>query len=426
MRNLIRHSGNIFSQIEYKKEICALGFLFFMWGLISSLNDLLVPYLRGVFDLSYVQAMLVQFSFFSVFFIFSIPLGILVNKIGYQKGIVFGLSVASLGCILFFPAAQLISYPIFLLALAVIAIGVCCLQVAANPYVALLGSKKTASSRLNLTQGFNALGTTFAPFLASIFIFSALGQVVPNADSVKLPYLMIATLLATLAFAFSRLRLHPVVHAASVEALDSNDAQLVNFKSMMQTLMTHKPLMYGALGIFFYVGVEVSIGSLLVNFISDTSIGNMSEAKASEYVVIFWAGSMIGRFAGFFLMYRIRPHRILLFNTVMASLCIIMAVFSSGYWAMWSILTVGLCNSIMFPTIFILAVTKLGVVMSQASGILCLAIIGGAIIPVMQGFLADAVGIQLSLLLALVSYSYIAFFALRGYKNINKIVLDNE
>lgn len=423
LKSVMRYSGNAFSQIEYKKEICVLGFLFFMWGLISSLNDLLVPYLRGVFDLSYMQAMLVQFCFFSVFFIFSIPLGMLINKIGYQKGIVFGLSVASLGCVLFLPAAQLISFPTFLLALAVIAVGVCCLQVAANPYVALLGSAKTASSRLNLVQGFNALGTTFAPFLASIFIFSAIGEVDSDASNIQLPYLMIAAVLAMLALVFSRLHLAPAVQSSPT--LESRSNQLANVKNMMQVLIAHRPLMLGTLAIFFYVGVEVSVSSLLINFIADPLIGNMSEAKASEYVVIFWAGSMIGRFVGFFLMYRIRPQCILLFNTLMASLCIIMAVFSSGHWAMWSILMVGLCNSILFPTIFILAVNKLNTAMSYASGILCLAIIGGAIIPVIQGSLADAVGIQLSLLLALVSYGYIIFFAVSGYKNIHQTLFGN-
>ena len=417
----MRQLGNGFPQMEYKKEIFILSFLFFMWGLISSLNDMLVPYLRGVFDLSYLQAMMVQFSFFSVYFVFSIPLGMLVDKIGFQKGIIVGLAVASIGCMMFFPAVQLISYLTFLLAISVIAIGVCCLQVSANPYVALLGSSKTASSRLNLTQGFNALGTTSAPYLASIFIFSSLGPVALNASSLQLPYLIIAAVLAVLAFIISRLRLHSVSHVVSVatgerDISESGNGESANFSQMMQALMAHKPLMYGALGIFFYVGVEVSIGSLLINFIADPSIGNMSESKASGYVVFFWAGSMVGRFVGFFLMYRIRPDRILLFNTVMASLCIIMAVLSSGHWAMWSILMVGLCNSIMFPTIFILAVAKLGMAMSQASGILCLAIIGGAIIPVIHGLLADTIGLQPSLMLALVSYGYIAFFAIRGYK----------
>jgi len=386
-----------------------------MWGLISCLNDLLVPYLRGVFDLSYAQAMMVQFSFFSAYFLFSIPLGLLINRIGYQQGIVMGLLISAAGCMIFLPASELTSYAVFLLALFVIATGVCCLQVSANPYVTLMGSASSAASRLNLTQGFNSLGTTVAPFIASVFIFSSFNDSMPTAKDLQMPYFVIALMLILLASLFRRSYLPKVSYR--VEAEQVKDTQQVNVKGMLLLLCTHRHLMFGALGIFFYVGVEVSIGSLLVNFIADPTIGNMPEASASLYVTIFWSGAMVGRFLGFYLMRHVAPNVLLAVNTALASMLILLAVFTSGQLAMWSILLVGLCHSIMFPTIFSLAIAGLGVATPQGSGILCLAIIGGAVIPIFQGLLADAVGLQLSLILTLVSYTYIAFFAVCGYKS---------
>lgn len=384
-----------------------------MWGFLSCLNDLLVPYLRGVFNLSYAQAMMVQFSFYSAFFLFSIPLGFVVGKVGYKKGIVLGLSIAALGCLLFYPAAQLLAYSFFLFALFVLAIGICCLQVAANPYVVLLGPEQTASRRLNLTQGFNSLGTTMAPFFAAIFIFSTLSEVASGADAVKFPYVFIAGTLVALAVVFNHLKLPQIV---SVNESPSDTARgkkepVRNLKQVVNILSSNRPLLLGALGIFFYVGVEVSVGSLLVNFIADSAIGNMTIAQASQYVTLFWMAAMIGRFIGFMLMAWIRPSRLLLFNALAACFLIGSAVMSKGHWAMWSILMVGLCNSIMFPTIFSLAITKAGAFTSHSSGVLCLAIVGGAVLPILQGGLADTIGLQNSFAMTLVGYLYIAWYA---------------
>ncbi|MAV75848.1 MAG: glucose/galactose MFS transporter [Actinobacteria bacterium TMED172] len=408
------------------RELYIISFIFFMWGLLSCLNDLLVPYLRGVFDLNYTQAMMVQFSFFSAYFLFSIPLGLLINRIGYQKGIVLGLLISAVGCVMFLPAAQLPSYTAFLLALFVIATGVCCLQVSANPYVTSMGPEETAANRLNLTQGFNSLGTTVAPFIASIFIFSAFTELSPSAKEVQAPYLVIALLLVLLALFLSRFDLPTTTYSSLSNVEFDENKQSVNLKSMVSLLCKHRHLMYGVLGIFFYVGVEVSIGSLLVNFIADPTIGNMSEASASQYVVIFWAGAMFGRFLGFYLMFHVAPNVLLTFNTALASVLILLSVFTTGQLAMWSILLVGLCHSIMFPTVFSLAIIKLGAATPQASGILCLAIIGGAVIPIFQGLLADTVGLQMSLILALVSYTYIAFFAVYGYKPTNNLIKEQS
>lgn len=421
MKTVDNESQGVTQQNPYRHELYIFSFLFFMWGFLSCLNDLLVPYMRGIFDLSYAQAMMVQFSFFSAFFLFAIPIGFIVDKVGYKRGIVLGLSLASLGCIFFYPAAQSVSYPFFLFALFVLALGICCLQVSANPYVVLLGPEKTGSSRLNLVQGFNSLGTTVAPYFAALFIFSSMEKVT-GADGLKLPYLSIALVLAILAFVFNRLKLPQTYSSEKNESTHevTKKKPSVSLKEIIIILSSSRSLLFGALGIFFYVGVEVSIGSLLINFIAEPSIGNMSEAKASEYVTLFWAGAMVGRFFGAFLMYWIKPNVILMMCALTACVLVGTAVASSGQLAMWSILAVGLCNSIMFPTIFSLSIGKAGVFTSQASGILCLAIVGGAIIPIMQGLLADAVGLQLSLSLPIVGYLYIVFYSCYGFNAVDK------
>lgn len=388
-----------------------------MWGFLSCLNDLLVPYLRGVFSLTYTQAMMVQFSFYSAFFLFAIPLGFVVDKLGYKKGIILGLTIASLGCLLFYPAAQLVAYSVFLFALFVLAIGICCLQVAANPYVVLLGPEHTASRRLNLTQGFNSLGTTVAPYFAAIFIFSTMAEVTSGVDAVKLPYVFIAGTLVALALVFSRLKLPQVTSAAVSQAIiaEGKRKPVTSPRQVVSMLSSNRPLLLGAVGIFFYVGVEVSVGSLLVNFIADPAIGNMTIVQASQFVTLFWVAAMIGRFIGFILMAWIRPSRLLLFNALAACFLIASAVLSKGHWAMWSILMVGLCNSIMFPTIFSLAIAKMGAFASHGSGVLCLAVVGGAVIPIFQGALADTIGLQNSFGLTLVGYLYIAWYACQNF-----------
>jgi FHS family L-fucose permease-like MFS transporter len=410
-------SGFFSTPNEQKSAIYALSFLFFMWGFLSCLNDLLVPYLRGVFSLTYTQAMMVQFSFYSAFFLFAIPLGFVVDKLGYKKGIILGLTIASLGCLFFYPAAQLVAYSVFLFALFVLAIGICCLQVAANPYVVLLGPEHTASRRLNLTQGFNSLGTTVAPYFAAIFIFSTMAEVTSGVDAVKLPYVFIAGTLVALALVFSRLKLPQVMSAAVSQAsiAEGKRKPVTSPRQVVSMLSSNRPLLLGAVGIFFYVGVEVSVGSLLVNFIADPAIGNMTIVQASQFVTLFWVAAMIGRFIGFILMAWIRPSRLLLFNALAACFLIASAVLSKGHWAMWSILMVGLCNSIMFPTIFSLAIAKMGAFASHGSGILCLAIVGGAVIPIFQGALADTIGLQNSFGLNLVGYLYIAWYACQNF-----------
>ncbi len=388
---------------SYRFALIALTSLFFMWGFITCLNDILIPYLKGAFDLNYTQAMLVQFCFFSAYFIVSLPAGKLVGRVGYQKGMVIGLGIACLGCVLFYPAASNGVYALFLGALFVLASGITILQVAANPYVSALGPAETAPSRLTMTQAFNALGTTVAPFFGSILIFSEGAEVIKgDASATQIPYLMLAGGLLVLAGIFAALKLP---HLSNQE---------VHSEHVSGSAWQYKHLTLGALGIFLYVGAEVAIGSTLVNFFSQGNIAGMHEAEAAKYISYYWGGAMVGRFIGAAIMQKISGRTVLAFNAISAFVLVLAAVFFDGHFAMWAILAVGLCNSVMFPTIFSLALNGLGKHTAQGSGILCLAIVGGAVVPLFQGMLADSIGLQWSFLLPALCYVYIAFYGIKG------------
>lgn len=389
----------------YRFALISLTTLFFMWGFITCLNDILIPYLKGAFNLSYTQAMLIQFCFFSAYFIVSLPAGMIVSKIGYQKGIVLGLAIACVGCLMFYPAAAHGIYAVFLIALFVLASGITILQVSANPYVTALGNPDTASSRLTMTQAFNSLGTTVAPFFGSYLIFGVSGEhnsATASASDVQVPYLILAFTLLLLALVFLYLKL-PKLHHTNA-----------NTKVFSGGAWHHRHLVLGALGIFMYVGAEVAIGSMIVNYLANPSVAGLSEGKASKLLAYFWGGAMVGRFIGALVMQKISGGKVLAFNAVMAIALILISINSEGAVALWSMLGVGLFNSIMFPTIFSLALHKLGKDTPQGSGILCLAIVGGAIIPLLQGVLADSVGVTLSFLLPAVCYVYIAYYGLVG------------
>ncbi|WP_226960846.1 sugar MFS transporter [Thalassotalea sp. LPB0316] len=376
-----------------------------MWGFITCLNDILIPHLKAVFDLSYTQAMLIQFCFFGAYFLVSLPAGKLVKSVGYQKGIVIGLIIAACGCLGFYPAASMQSYPVFLFALFVLASGITILQVSANPYVSILGKPETASSRLTMTQAFNSLGTTVAPFFGAYLILEQAGHEVANsAESVQTPYLLLAAMLLVLAAIFAYLKL-PNMHEEEEQE-----------EQVQGSAWQHKHLVLGAVGIFVYVGAEVSIGSFLVNFLGEENIAGLEEANAAKYIAYYWGGAMVGRFIGAGVMQKIAAGKVLAFNAVAAMALLLVTMMTEGHIAMWSILLVGLCNSIMFPTIFSLAITGLGRHTSQGSGILCLAIVGGAIVPLFQGMLADSIGIQASFILPVFCYAYIAYYGLVGSK----------
>ncbi|WP_343840635.1 sugar MFS transporter [Bowmanella denitrificans] len=385
--------------------LVSLTSLFFMWGFITALNDILIPHLKAVFSLSYTQAMLVQFCFFGAYFLISVPAGRLVDKIGFQRGIATGLLTAACGCLLFVPSALYATYWMFLMALFVLAAGITILQVAANPLVTLLGNPDTASSRLTMTQAFNSLGTTVAPVLGGILIFSHT-QTEQSADSVIAPYIGLALILVAMALCFFRLQLPQPQLEHTQSTTDDRHRSLFHYPH----------LILGAVGIFVYVGAEVSIGSFLVNFLGEAHVMAMTEAQASKYIAYYWGGAMVGRFIGAALMQRVAPGKLLAFNSLASMALILTAIVADGSLAMWSILAVGLCNSIMFPTIFSLAVRALGPDTGRGSGLLCLAIVGGAVVPLLQGMLADSLGLQLSFLLPLVCYLYIAFYGLAGAK----------
>ncbi|MDA9007729.1 sugar MFS transporter [Porticoccaceae bacterium] len=376
----------------------AMTCLFFFWGFITVLNDILIPFLKDSFNLNYTQAMLVQFCFFGAYFIVSPFAGKLIDKVGYQRGIVLGLLTAALGCILFYPSAQLNVYVLFLFALFVLASGITILQVAANPYVAALGPDKTAASRLNLAQAANSFGTFLGPIVGAALI---LGAVTADASAVQGPYLILAGLLLLLAVMFRFIKLPRI---SSVESDEDSEASVWN----------HRSLVLGALAIFLYVGGEVSIGSFLVNYFAESSIGGLSHEEAGKMVAYYWGAAMIGRLVGAAAMNYVAPTKYLSVNALIAIVMIIVSMNTTGSTAMWSILAVGFFNSIMFPTIFTLAVKGLGSLTSKGSGLVCQAIVGGALIPLVQGVAADMIGIQLSFIVPMLCYIYIGWYALRG------------
>jgi len=399
------------NDVDYRFALTSLTSLFFMWGFITCLNDILIPHLKGVFDLSYSQAMLVQFCFFGAYFIVSLPAGAIVKKLGYQKGIVLGLVIAAIGCLGFYPAASMHSYPVFLMALFVLASGITLLQVSANPYVSMLGDAKTASSRLTMTQAFNSLGTTVAPFFGALLILNQAAESMSaqaSAEAVQMPYVFLAAMLLGLAAIFAWLKLPNLSASDDVEQSDSS--------SDTGSAWQYNHLVLGAVGIFVYVGAEVSIGSFLVSFFAEPSIAGLEESEAAKYIAYYWGGAMVGRFIGAAVMQKVSGGKVLCFNSFFAVILILIATLSSGTLAMTAILLVGLCNSIMFPTIFSLAINGLGKHTSQGSGILCLAIVGGAIVPLIQGLLADSIGIQPSFFLPILCYLFIAYYGLSGSK----------
>jgi FHS family L-fucose permease-like MFS transporter len=404
---------------NYTRPLIIVTTLFFMWGFLTCLNDILVPHLKSIFDLSYTRVMLIQFAFFSAYFLFSLPWSRIVNTIGYQRTMVAGLLTMAAGAFLFIPAAVAVSFPLFLTALMVLAAGITGLQVSANPYVVVLGKPATASSRLDLTQAFNSLGTTVAPKLGGLLILSAaplaieqVRQLAPQAlqayrtseaASVKLPYLVIAIALLVLAIVIGTSKLPQIEHAAAPAGEGGQDS-----------IWKHPNLLFGALGIFAYVGAEVSIGSFLVNYFGLPGIADLSARDAAGYVSFYWGGAMIGRFLGAPVLRRIKAGNVLAVCATAAAVLVTTSMITGGHTAMWTILAVGFFNSIMFPTIFSLGVAELGPLTGNGSGLLNMAIVGGAVLPLIQGALADRFGLHHAFVLPVICYVYIFFYALSG------------
>jgi MFS transporter, FHS family, L-fucose permease len=406
--------------------------LFFMWGFVTCLNDILIPHLKAIFDLNYAAVMFVQFAFFSGYFVFAYPAGRIVEWIGYKPTMVAGLLTMAIGALLFVPAASVPAFGFFLAALVIVAAGMTALQVSANPYVSILGPPQTASSRLNLTQAFNSLGTTVAPFFGSWLILAAAPKSMDElrkmsapvlhayrlqeASSVKLPYLLIAGVLVALAITIALFKL-PVISTRRDAAGDESGHNRSEIK-----LLKQRHLLLGVLGIFVYVGAEVSIGSFLVNYFSQPYIGGMTEKQAAFYVSFYWGCAMVGRFIGSAVLQKLRTGTVL--GTVALAACalVIISMLTFGPVAMWSIILVGLFNSVMFPSIFTLAIAGLGPRTGEGSGLLVAAIVGGAILPVIQGTLADnpAIGIHHAFLLPVLCYLFICFYGFKGSRPVSE------
>lgn len=392
--------------------LSVLTALFFMMGFITCMNDILIPHLKAIFDLTYFQAMLIQFCFFTAYAIMSMPMGKLVEKVGYKNGVIGGFLLTAVGCLLFYPAAGSASYPTFLGALFILASGVTLLQVAGNPYVTLLAKPGKESSTLTLVQAFNSLGTTVAPLLGSALILSdaatqATATQAEQIASVQIPYLGLAGLLILLALFVKMIKLPDARKIAEAETEHNHDGKT--------SVWQYKHLVLGAVGIFCYVGAEVSIGSLLVSVMEVTA--GLDHATGAKFLALYWGGAMVGRFLGSAVMNKIAPNKYLAFNSLMAVALITIAILANGgAVSMWALIAIGFFNSIMFPTIFSLATKGLGKFTGIASGVICTAIVGGAIVPVVQGFFADHIGLLLSFVVSAMCYLYIVFFAVKGHK----------
>ena len=404
---------------SYNAPLAVVTTLFFMWGFLTCLNDILVPHLKPIFDLNYARVMLIQFAFFGAYFIFSLPSAKIVDWMGYQRSMVVGLLTMGLGAFLFVPAASVPSFPLFLGALIVLAAGITCLQVAANPYVTVLGRPETASSRLNLTQAFNSLGTFLAPFFGGLLILSSapksmdeIRAMAPDAlqvyrlheaATVKTPYVGLGIALVLLAVAIGSFKLPTIPHAQHKVGEKVNDS-----------IWKHPNLIFGAIAIFVYVGGEVAIGSFLVNYFTQPEIAGLTEKVAASFVAFYWGGAMVGRFIGSALLQKVSTRGLLGVCAVCAAALVAISMLTTGHTAMYSIILVGFFNSIMFPSIFTLGVAELGPLTGDGSGVMIMAIVGGAIIPVAQGAIADRIGIHHAFFLPVICYLYILFFALSG------------
>ncbi len=432
-------------QKSYRSSFILLTILFFLWGFITVLVDSLIPRLRELFTLTYFQAGLVQFAFFGAYFLLSIPASYILSKIGYKKGIILGLLTMTTGCLLFYPAASYRVFGVFMLAYFILAGGMTILQVAANPFVAVLGSEDGASSRLNLSQAFNSLGTAIAPAVGALFILNdtiktedeiaSLTETAKEtylsseASAVQTPFLGLALFIGLIAIIFLFAKLPKMMSEKSTGTYGEA------FKN--------KNLMLGVLGIFFYVGAEVAIGSYLVNYFLDMSLvdvikehrfmkliaegilnsgitDNDDKAIVGVFVTFYWSGAMIGRFIGSYLTRVMKPGKVLGIFATIAITLILISISTTGLVSMWSILAVGLFNSIMFPTIFTLSIDGLGELKPKGSGLLCTAIVGGALIPPLYGYLTDVIGFKIALFFIVLCYAYILYF---GYRNSKKLVI---
>ncbi|GFE75161.1 MFS transporter [Novosphingobium sp. TCA1] len=408
--------------VRYGPALTLLASLFFMWGFITVINNTLLPHLRSVFDLSYTQTTLIESVWFIAYFVASIPSAKLIERVGYQKSLVIGLLIMAAGALGMTLAASIPSYGVTLVMLFVIASGITLLQVAANPYVAVVGKPETASSRLNLVQALNSAGTMLAPLFGAYLILgrsksgtSAAGTVLTDAErladahSVILPYALVAVVLVILAVVIAKFPL---------PAMGSANSRLAKEQRKHLSLWSHRNLVFGIPAIFIYLIAEIGVANLFVNFVSQPDIANLTHEQAGKYLTFLWGGMMVGRFAGSAIMQRFDAGKVLAFFSVGAFAVMMITVFAHGPVAMWSLILVGLFHSIMFPTIFTLGIKGLGPLTEEGSGLLVMAIAGGSLV-IVQGWLADNYGLQNSFLLTAICELYVLFYALWGSKTTN-------
>jgi FHS family L-fucose permease-like MFS transporter len=407
--------------------------LFFMVGFLTCLNDIVSPHLKSIFGLNYTEVQSIPFFFFSSYFVFSLPSGKLVETFGYKKTMVVGLFIMALGAIGFLPAAHFALFPLFLAALVILAAGMTVVQVAINPYVTVIGPPQTAASRLNLAQAFNSVGTFIAPFIGTALIlrnatppltsdkFRTLTVVEQHAyralqaSTVNKPYLLIALALVILALALATIKLK-TTHGISENTQDFRPGAFSEALARPDSIWQHPWLLFASLGIFLYVGAEVSIGNLLVNYMGLHDIGNLPEGTAGYLLMVYWGGAMAGRFIGSALLQKMRAGTLLGIAAVGAFALCIISLFTTGHVAMGTMLAVGFCNSIMFPSIFTMGIQDLGPLTSKGSSLLVAAILGGAIIPKLQGMLADHIGLHSSFIIPTICYIYIAGFGIASIR----------
>ncbi|CAN5427074.1 L-fucose:H+ symporter permease [soil metagenome] len=389
--------------------------LFFIFGGITSLNDVIIPKLKDLFTLSYGQALLVQSAFFAAYFIFSIPAAAVVRKAGYLRSAAIGLLTMTAGCLLFVPASSSGMFGVFLIALFVLAAGITTVQVVANPLISLLGPPRTASSRLTFAQAFNSLGTTVFPYVGSILILGSLTRVDPatlsgaaldayrtaETRTVVHTYLGLAVALVVVAIVVwsQRKRL--------TDPVDDSGSILKAFE-----LLERPRFGIGVLCIFLYVGAEVAIGSLIVSYLMQADALGLGAEAAGKHVPFYWGGALIGRFIGAYLLRLVSPAKVLAWVATGSIALILISANTTGLVSGWSLLAIGLMNSIMFPTIFTLASEGLGKRAAEGSGVIAMSIVGGAVIPPLTGMLADASGLRFALLLPALCYAVIVGYGL--------------
>ena len=390
--------------------------LFFIFGFITTLNMALVPHLKSIFDLKYGPAMLADSAFFLAYFVFSSPSSKLIEWIGYKRTMVVSLFIQVVGCLLFIPAAKLVSFPLFLTAVFIVGAGVTALQTSANPYVAILGPEHSAPIRLTLAQAFNSIGCTIAPLIAGAFILSDPTKVISKAeiaDTVRIPYLLIAGGLLLLGLAVAFMHLPQITETQSFRP-GKDGANLLS-----RSIWSFRHTVLATVGIFLYVGVEVGLASIAVNYFKSQGMSSLS--TASFLVSLYWLGAMVGRLLGTWLLTRVASGKLLGIFGFAAAALITLSMFTSGQVAIWTLVLCGFFNSIMFPNIFTLGIAGLGPMTSKGSGMIMTACVGGAVVPYLIGALADRVGIQNAFILPVICYLYIAYYGLWGSKPVRRI-----